>query len=210
METSLKVSNPWAGSPVFVREHTRSTMDDARELALRGCAEGTVVVAGFQQKGRGRAPGRTWHSNPWESLMATIVLNQSSFDFPVTELPLRAAVAACLAAEEFGVKPVIKLPNDLLVEGRKLAGILCETCNQSVLVGIGVNCLQTAFPGALADTACSILQVTGRDVNPFHLLPRVLVRLKETVTDPSWREKLPARLLTTGRGLASPSDAPPS
>ena len=85
METSLKVSNPWAGSPVFVREHTRSTWLTPEELALRGCAEGTVVVAGFQQKGRGRAPGRTWHSNPWESLMATIVLNQSSFDFPVTE-----------------------------------------------------------------------------------------------------------------------------
>ena len=208
METSLKVSNPWAGSPVFVRERTQSTMDDARELVQGGCAEGTVVLAGFQLKGRGRAPGRTWHSNPWESLMATIVLNQGSFDFPLADLPLRAAVAACLALEDCGVAPIIKLPNDLMVKGKKLAGILCETCNPYALVGIGVNCLQTAFPGELAETACSILQVTGREVNPFQLLPRVLIRLKETIADGLWREKLFLRLPKKEKGLASPSDGP--
>ena len=182
METSLKVSNPWAGSPVFVRERTQSTMDDARKLALAGCAEGTVVVAGFQQKGRGRAPGRSWHSSPWESLMATIVLAQETLPFPVSEMPYRAAVAASRAVKDLGVSASIKLPNDLLVGGKKLAGILCETCNQFLLVGMGVNCLQADFPGELQETACSILQVTGREVTPFALLPRILLRLKEAVT----------------------------
>jgi BirA family biotin operon repressor/biotin-[acetyl-CoA-carboxylase] ligase len=196
METSLKAPNPWAGAPVFVRERTRSTMDDARELVLRGCVEGTVVVAGFQEKGRGRAPGRSWHSSPWESLMATVVLDAASFRFPLTQLPLRAAVAACLAVEVCGVRPGIKIPNDLIVDGRKIAGILCETCNQSALVGIGINCLQTAFPADLAETACSIRQVAGREVNPLVLLPLVLARLKDILDDELWREKLDARLVT--------------
>jgi BirA family transcriptional regulator, biotin operon repressor / biotin---[acetyl-CoA-carboxylase] ligase len=182
METSLKVSNPWDGSPVYVRERTESTMDDARELALRGCPEGTVVVAGYQQKGRGRAPGRSWHSRPWESLMATIVVDRQSLSCPLAELPFHAAVAVSLALKDFGVSPEVKPPNDLVVNGKKLVGVLCETCNQSALVGIGVNCLQATFPAELAETACSILQLTGREVNPLVLLPRVLVRLRETLT----------------------------
>jgi BirA family biotin operon repressor/biotin-[acetyl-CoA-carboxylase] ligase len=140
--------------------------------------------------------------------MATIVLDQGSFDFPLADLPLRAAVAACLAVEDCGVTAVVKLPNDLMVKGKKLAGILCETCNPYALVGIGVNCLQTAFPGELAEIACSILQVTGREVNPFQLLPRVLIRLKETIADRFWREKLLLRLPKREKGLASPFDGP--
>ena len=182
METSLKAQNPWAGSPVYVRERTQSTMDDARELALQGCAEGTVVVAGFQHKGRGRAPGRTWHSQPWESLMATIVLDGARLPFPVSEMPYRAAVAVSRAVKDYGVNASIKLPNDLLVDGKKLAGILCETCNQSVLVGIGMNCMQASFPHELRETACSLFQATGQEVGPLVILPRVLVRLKEVVT----------------------------
>jgi BirA family biotin operon repressor/biotin-[acetyl-CoA-carboxylase] ligase len=182
METSLRVSNPWTGSPVYVRERTQSTMDDARQLALLGCVEGTVVVAGFQRKGRGRAPGRSWQSRPWESLMATIVIDRERLPFPVAEMPHRAALAAAQAVKDLGINPSLKLPNDLMVDGRKLAGILCETCNQCVLVGIGVNCLQAAFPEDLQDRACSILQLTGREVNPLVLLPLVLHRLKEAVT----------------------------
>ncbi|HVP17879.1 MAG TPA: biotin--[acetyl-CoA-carboxylase] ligase [Spirochaetia bacterium] len=192
--TSLKVENPWAGSPVFVRERTSSSMDDAREAALNGCREGTVVVAGFQERGRGRAPGRSWHSPPWESLMATVVLDASALGFPVALLPLRAAMGVCLAIEEHGVRPLVKWPNDLLVGGRKIAGILCETCGGSVLVGFGVNCTQKRFPEDLAAVACSILQASGTEVNPLSLLPRVLARMKEALGDERWREKLLGRL----------------
>jgi BirA family transcriptional regulator, biotin operon repressor / biotin---[acetyl-CoA-carboxylase] ligase len=198
-ETSLKVASPWAGSPVFVRERTVSTMDDARELALRGCSEGTVVVAGFQAKGRGRTPGRSWHSRSWESLMATLVLDARRFGFPVAQLPLRAAVAVCLAVEEQGVRPRIKWPNDLLVEGKKIAGILCEMCGGSALVGFGVNCTQSEFPPDLRGTACSMLQAAGREVNPLSLLPRVLARMREEVCDERWREKLLSRLAFRGK-----------
>ena len=196
---SLKVENPWTGAPVFVRERTSSTMDDARELALGGCPEGTVVVAGFQEKGRGRAPGRSWHSPPWESLMATVVLDARALAFPVTHLPLRAAVGICRAIEEHGVRPSIKWPNDLLVNGAKVAGILCETCGSAALVGFGVNCTQRSFPPDLASGASSILLASGREASPLSLLPRVLVRMKEALGDDRWREKLVER-------LASPED----
>jgi BirA family biotin operon repressor/biotin-[acetyl-CoA-carboxylase] ligase len=198
METSLKVPNPWTGSPVFVRERTSSTMDDARALALGGCAEGTVVLAGFQEKGKGRAPGRSWHSKPWDSLMATVVLNAGAFSFPLSQLPLRVAVAVSLALEESGACVQIKWPNDLLVEGKKIAGILCEMCGASALVGFGVNCGQAAFPGGLAATACSILQCTGRSVLPVSLLPTVLARVKDVLHDDEWRGKLLARLSALG------------
>lgn len=203
METSravsLKVENPWTGSPVFVWERTSSTMDDARGLALSGCREGTVVVAGFQEKGRGRAPGRSWHSPPWESLMATVVLDARALGFPVAHLPLRAAIGVCRAIEEYGVRPSIKWPNDLLVNGGKIAGILCETCGAAALVGIGVNCAQARFPPDLAPGASSILLASGREVSPLSLLPGVLALLKEALGDDRWREKLIER-------LASPED----
>jgi BirA family biotin operon repressor/biotin-[acetyl-CoA-carboxylase] ligase len=198
METSLRVLNPWAESSVFVREHTMSTMDDARELALRGCPEGTVVVAGFQHRGRGRKPGSSWHSPPWASLMATVVLDASTFGFPVAQLPLRAAVAVCLAIEEKGARPRIKWPNDLMVDRKKLGGVLCEKYGHSALVGLGVNCTQKEFSEGLASTACSILQVAACEVNPLSLLPIVLARLKEILQDEQWREKLLVRLASRG------------
>lgn len=199
METSLRVENPWRGSPVFVRERVSSTMDHARELAVGGCAAGTVVVAGYQEKGRGRAPGRSWISRPWESLLATLILDSRALGFPVGQLPLRAAVAACCAVERVsGADPQIKWPNDLMHGGRKLAGILCETCGSSVLVGMGVNCTQRTFPPELSGRVSSILLASGREVSPLVLLPAVLSSMKQIIHDGLWREKLLERLASRG------------
>lgn len=130
--------------------------------------------------------------------MATIVLDVAAFRFPLAQLPLRASLAVCLAAEDSGVMPRIKWPNDLMAGEKKLAGILCETCGGSALVGLGVNCMQKTFSKELAATACSVLQVTGREVSPLSLLPRVLGRLKDVLDDELWREKLLARLAFRG------------
>ena len=174
-------------------------MDDARELAVGGCAAGTVVVAGYQEKGRGRVPGRTWISGPWESLLATLVLDSRALSFPIGQMPLRAAVATCFAIEKVsGAELQIKWPNDLMQSGRKLAGILCETCGSSVLVGMGVNCTQRTFPPELSGSVSSILQASGREVGPLVLLPEVLSSMKEIINDGQWREKLLARLASRG------------
>ena len=140
METSPGIQNPWGGAPIWVRERTSSTMEDARELARAGCPSGTVVVAGFQEKGRGRVPGRVWISAPGESLLATVVVNLADTAFPLRQLPLRAGVAAALAVEETtGIAPRIKWPNDLMWNGKKLAGLLCEASGGTGLIGIGMN-----------------------------------------------------------------------
>jgi BirA family biotin operon repressor/biotin-[acetyl-CoA-carboxylase] ligase len=178
-------------------------MEDARELAQAGCPSGTVVVAGYQEKGRGRVPGRVWSSEPGESLLATVVVNLTDAAFPLPQLPLRAGVAAALALEETGgVAPRIKWPNDLVWEGKKLAGLLCEAFGGIGLIGIGVNLVQTSFPPELAGSACSLLQASGRAVAPLTLLAALLARLKDVLTDAAWREKLQARLYACGRQVS--------
>ncbi|MBE3132767.1 MAG: hypothetical protein IMZ55_04785, partial [Acidobacteria bacterium] len=92
METSLRIATPWEGAPVYLKERTGSTMDDALALARAGSPAGTTVVAGFQERGRGRVPGRLWVSGAWESLLATVVLRRADSP-PPSQLPLRAGLA---------------------------------------------------------------------------------------------------------------------
>jgi len=203
METSPAILNPWSGAAIHVVERTSSTMEDARVLAQAGCPTGTVVVAGYQEKGRGRVQGRSWSSAPGESLLATVVVNLTDAAFPLQQLPLRAGVAAARALEESaGAAPRIKWPNDLMLDGKKIAGLLCEAFGGTALIGIGVNLLQTAFPPELALSACSLLQASGRAVAPLELLPVLLARLKDALADAGWREKLKTRLYARGRQVS--------
>jgi BirA family biotin operon repressor/biotin-[acetyl-CoA-carboxylase] ligase len=195
MEASLRIRTPWPGAPVYVRETTGSTMDDALALARQGCPSGTVVAAGLQERGRGRGQGTRWLSGRWESLLATVVLAPSEAGFPLTQLSLRAGLAVALAVEETaGIGVRIKWPNDLLWEGRKLAGILCESREGALLVGIGVNCTQAAFPPEIAATACSLAMAAGREVMPLALLPVVLAHLHGCLSADDWRGPVLARL----------------
>jgi BirA family transcriptional regulator, biotin operon repressor / biotin---[acetyl-CoA-carboxylase] ligase len=202
METSLRIPSPWPGSPVYLRETTGSTMDDARALAAGGCPTGTTVVAGFQRQGRGRGHGRSWLSEPWQSLLATVVIRRADGGFPAGQLTLRAGLAAALAVGEAAGQEVrITWPNDILWEGRKLAGILCEARDDTLLAGFGVNCLQKRFPREIADSACSILTATGREVAPLELLPLLLARLAQSLCSAGWREQVLARLSVADEDL---------
>jgi BirA family transcriptional regulator, biotin operon repressor / biotin---[acetyl-CoA-carboxylase] ligase len=197
METSLRIPTPWPGASVYLRETTVSTMDDALALARDGCPSGTVAAAGWQEKGRGRGRGTRWLSAPWESLLATVVLRAGDAGFPLPQLSLRAGLAVALCVEEAaGIAARIKWPNDVLWEGRKLAGVLCESRGGALLVGIGVNCTQSSFPAEIAGSAVSLAMAAGREVAPLALLPVVLARLKECLSDDDWRVKVAARLLS--------------
>jgi BirA family biotin operon repressor/biotin-[acetyl-CoA-carboxylase] ligase len=130
-------------------------------------------------------------------------VNLTDAAFPLPQLPLRAGVAAALALEETGgIAPRIKWPNDLMCDGKKLAGLLCEAYGNTGLIGIGVNLTQAAFPPELAGSACSLLQASGRAVAPLVLLAALLTRLKDVLADPAWREKLKARLYARGRQVS--------
>ncbi len=129
----------------------------------------------------------------------TVLLRAEELGFPASQLPLRAGLAVSRAiGDAVGTAPDIRWPNDAMLAGRKVAGILCEAHGGLLLAGIGVNCLQRSFPPGIAATAGSLLLGTGRRVRPLELCPVVLARLREALVDDGWRAAIEQRLV--GRG----------
>lgn len=149
-------------SPIIHRyNEVVSTNDIALEMARSGAPEGTVVLARSQSKGRGRR-GRAWLTEPDQNVLMSVVLKPTS---PVTELPFIAAVAVVeYLCNSFRIDPKLKWPNDVIVQEKKIAGILVETTPDSAIVGIGLNINQPKFPIELADIATSIFIETGTGV----------------------------------------------
>jgi len=123
------------GLPRVHHRETDSTNERARELAIAGAPHGTLVTAGSQSAGRGRQ-GRTWSAPPGQSLLFSMVLRP-----PHRLLPLATGVAVADALASLGVEPMLKWPNDVLLDGRKVAGILAEgrPAEGWAVVGIGIN-----------------------------------------------------------------------
>jgi BirA family biotin operon repressor/biotin-[acetyl-CoA-carboxylase] ligase len=152
------------GSPHRHFRVTDSTNARARELVEAGAPHGTVVTADEQTAGRGRQ-GRTWTAPPGKALLYSAILR------PLDErhllLPLAVPLAVCEAAEELepGVECAIKWPNDIWVDGRKLAGVLIEAKPQDgwAVIGIGLNLTiePDEFPPDLQATAVSLFDPTG-------------------------------------------------
>ncbi|HEX3174773.1 MAG TPA: biotin--[acetyl-CoA-carboxylase] ligase [Solirubrobacterales bacterium] len=147
------------GSPHRHFRVTDSTNARARELVEAGAPGGTVVTAEEQTAGRGRQ-GRTWTAPPGKALLYSAVLR------PLDErhllLPLAVPLAVCEAAETLqpGIECAIKWPNDVWVEGRKLAGVLIEAKPQDgwAVIGVGLNLAveRNEFPPELRETATSL------------------------------------------------------
>jgi BirA family biotin operon repressor/biotin-[acetyl-CoA-carboxylase] ligase len=136
------------GTPRVHRRVTGSTSIDARELAIAGAPHGTLVTAAEQREGRGRQ-GRSWIAPPGAALLCSLVLHD-----PPPLLPLAAAVAV---AELVGPRARIKWPNDVLLDRRKVSGILVEGRPQErwAVLGIGVNVAVDPgdLPAELRETA---------------------------------------------------------
>lgn len=157
-------------------------MDLARDLAAAGRAEGVVVRAEEQTAGRGRL-GRRWVAPPGTSLLFTVLLRPAPT--LVEQVPMAAAVAVARAVERVtGLRPAVKWPNDLVVKGRKFAGILVETefvGNELawVLLGVGINV--NWDPGAevpeLAGQATGLGRELGQPVDRERLFREVLLEL---------------------------------
>ncbi|MDR2491353.1 MAG: biotin--[acetyl-CoA-carboxylase] ligase [Spirochaetaceae bacterium] len=188
-----------------------STMDEARALARSGAGLGTVVVADFQNKGRGRTAERVWESEPKQNLLFTVIFRYNSIvDIPPA-FTLQTGLAAARAIEDTESRLVgrvtVKWPNDVMINGRKAAGILVESDGAYVLAGIGVNVFQTRF--ASTAWATSIVNelaaapqnnaVEWDDSLRFMLLEKILVRLYYDIkTDTSWIAALEKKLYMKG------------
>jgi BirA family biotin operon repressor/biotin-[acetyl-CoA-carboxylase] ligase len=120
------------GRPRRHLRETTSTNELARQLAVAGAPHGTLVTTGFQTAGRGRQ-GRTWTAPPGRALLLSLIVRE-----PDPLLPLRAGLAV---ADLAGPAALVKWPNDVLLDGRKVAGVLVEARPQEgwAAVGIGVN-----------------------------------------------------------------------
>ena len=142
--------------------------------------EGAIAVAEEQSEGRGRL-GRSWHAPPATGVLVSIVLRPEMDPSRLPELSLVAGGAVAEAiAETTGLDPAIKFPNDVLLDGRKVAGILAEASDRRVLLGIGVNANQTAeqLPTDTQTDPTSLRLELGRPVDRAPLLAEILQQLE--------------------------------
>ncbi|HVQ24790.1 MAG TPA: biotin--[acetyl-CoA-carboxylase] ligase, partial [Planctomycetota bacterium] len=181
-----------------------STSDRLKDLARAGAPAWTVVVGERQTGGRGRE-GRTWQS-PKGGLYLSVLLRPASER--VSLIPLAAGIAVAEAVLEFGVRAELKWPNDVLVSGRKLAGILAEASSSGsgvewVVLGVGVNVAVEleALPEPLRQSATSLAACGARDAPPSAVAAAALARLSV------WYDALrtePARVVAAWRAQAVP------
>jgi len=167
------------GRPFIWVGELGSTNDLARLLAGAGCPEGAVVVADRQTRGRGRQ-GRAWAS-PAGGLWCSILL-YPSVDSPRGLLSMAVAVAVAQTVEQFVPGPAgIRWPNDIVIAGRKVAGILLEAAGAAVVAGIGINVgieLQ-AMPPEVAAIAGSLHLIAGHPIERRAVLDALLARLAD-------------------------------
>jgi BirA family biotin operon repressor/biotin-[acetyl-CoA-carboxylase] ligase len=169
------------GAKVHYFFETDSTNKVARRLAESGAPHGGVVIAEQQTHGRGRL-GRTWVSPPFLNLYFSMVLRPALIPAHAPQITLMAAVALADAIAAFiPIPPSIKWPNDILVDGKKLAGILTESsctaqCIEFVILGIGVNLNfpYLAMPPEIRARASSLLELRGSAVDRESFIGRLI------------------------------------
>ncbi len=172
------------GNVIRVLPQTTSTNDEASRAALEDHPEGLVIFAESQSAGRGRM-GRRWSSPAGRGLWFSVLLRPSLAPSECTQLTAASANALVRAIQSTtGITPEIKWPNDLLIKGKKIAGILTEMSAElehvrSVVLGIGIDANQTAseFPADIRNIATSLKLATGKSVSRADLAEAVLHEL---------------------------------
>lgn len=169
------------GTKIHAFSHVDSTNTVAFRLALNGASEGEVVVVESQTAGKGRM-GRQWESPSGVNIYLSIILRPP---FPPSKIPMITLMTAIVCAEAIEevteVLPAIKWPNDLLIDEKKIGGILTEADMEMdrinfVIVGIGinVNIPARAFPPSIRDTATSLQEAFGKEVSRVPLIQALL------------------------------------
>lgn len=197
------------GSNIIFLKETDSTNNELKRLAANGAPEGTVVITERQLKGRGRR-GRTWEDYEGKGIAMSILLRPDMAPDKIQSVTLAASSAVARAIEPFTtVKPGIKWPNDILLAGKKVCGILTEMTAEPekihcVIVGIGVNVLQNTedFTGELRDTATSIAMNSSGPVSRSELAARLLKEFEDLYLDFMHKQST-ARFLDIWRSFSS-------
>jgi len=195
------------GRAVRALDTVESTQAVLARLAREGAPEGTVVTARHQTSGRGRR-GQPWWDAPGQSLLVSVLLRPPILTAQAPQLSLVAGLAVADAlGPGAGVSPRIRWPNDVLIDGRKVCGVLPEAVSSAdgrvghLLLGIGVNVDQSEFPDDLRDHATSLRLVTGVSHDQGRLLAGLLAVLDRRYAE--WLAGGFARLREEWRRLAS-------
>jgi len=201
----------YIGKHIDFKTDTTSTNDEVWSFAQTDTFDGLVVFADAQSAGRGRR-GRLWQSPRGASLLLSLGISGQDHAMSGEWLSIVMAIAVHeTVARSGGIRPTIKWPNDVLVNGQKLSGILVEsrqnqTGSRDHVVGIGINCLQHRghFSGPLADTATSLELLSCHPIDrtavAIHLLQAINKRLSrpETLTHQKLRSEWLNRTNTLG------------
>ena len=169
----------WAGCRIEYLQTVDSTNRYARALAQQGAPHGTLVLADEQTAGRGRR-GRGWISPAGEGVFMSLILRPQAHPSQVARLSLLTALAVAEGiAGETGLDARIKWPNDIVVGGSKVCGMLLEmnADEQSVhdvVAGVGINVHNAAFPEGVQQIATSIFQQTGQHISRAALIASVM------------------------------------
>lgn len=194
----------WLGCQHLELDECGSTNDEAARLARAGARHGTVVTARVQRAGRGR-DGRAWASPRDAGLYLSAVVRPPLPLVDVPPMTLAIGVGLCDAARATGAAAALKWPNDALVGGRKLAGVLVEAHSQgnrldAVIVGIGVNLTASGLPPELAATAIALDEAAGRAVDRPAFIAQLLAHVERWIDRyiasglpaiaPAWHERM--------------------
>ncbi|MBR1391559.1 MAG: biotin--[Lachnospiraceae bacterium] len=168
----------WVGERICYFDEIDSTNSRASQLAEEGALHGTLVVADHQNSGRGRR-GRSWSSPSQTGIFMTLLLRPDIEPANASMLTLLAALAVARGIEKnTGLTVQIKWPNDIVINGKKVCGILTEMNAQMdyvnhIIIGIGINVHNTEFPDEIVQTATSIYLESGRHVQRAELIEAI-------------------------------------
>jgi BirA family transcriptional regulator, biotin operon repressor / biotin---[acetyl-CoA-carboxylase] ligase len=188
-EIRLGLKTNYLGQTISYHDTVESTQRIAHRLAYEEMPEGTIVIAEEQSAGRGRMD-RKWHSPKYTGIWMSIILRPKIPLAKAPQLTLIAAVAVVQAIEELTeLTPKIKWPNDILINGRKMTGILTELQAESdqinsVIMGMGINVNQKSedFPTEIQKIATSIAIEQGSTLSRAALIRSVLTHLEKLYT----------------------------
>lgn len=184
-EIAPNLKTRFIGRKIIYLESIDSTNNEAKKLAAEGEKEGTVVITEEQTMGRGRL-GRNWVSPKYKGIWMSIILRPEVDPIHMAKVTQIGAAAVCRAALEMGIKTLIKWPNDIVLNGKKLCGILTEMnaelnrVNYAVIgIGINVNTEEEDFKDEVRKVATSIKIEQGHDTKRKELIANVLNNFEE-------------------------------
>ena len=167
LKTLSQMDVKWAGKQVVYLDSVDSTNEYAKKLARDGGVHGLLVAADYQSGGKGRR-GRSWMTPPGTAIAMSLILRPDLAPDRASMLTLVTGLAVAEAIRKVtGLPAMLKWPNDVVVDGKKVTGILTELSMKEgeidyVVIGIGINVNLTEFPEELKDTATSLLLETGK------------------------------------------------